>query len=155
MKPAPVGNHAKLNYYQPGALIWREYAVCDTKPTSDLTTLDAWTIVTDGTLDMSITYTPPVDAVAEVRAKMAAYHSVQLAPLQFAIYQDATSISWMTWKADHAATVEVKEWTTFPLELTRGTAYTFTLKYYVSNITLSFLGSAIYSYLSLMAWRKP
>jgi len=151
----PVGNHARLNYYQPGALIHRGFVVCDTNPTSNLTTLDAWTTVTDGVKSMSLAYTPPVDAVAEVTAKIAAYHTTQYEPVQFSIYQGASSISYMTWKMDHKDTVEIYEWSTTPRELVGGTAYTFTCKYYVSNITLTLVGAEMYSYFKIMVRRKP
>jgi hypothetical protein len=153
----PVGNHARKNHYQPGALIYRDV---DTVYTGggdfNAAALAAWTVLPRA---LTISYTPPVavDCTALLIAQVECSHSLTNQAVGFRIYETGAAAAVVTrWIFMPPVATWPIAWNVAQgVELTAGVAYTFRVEYYIFAATLTIVEAADETFLKLRVHRIP
>jgi len=153
-----TGNMARDNYYQPGAMIpvFTSFYLPGADIQLDIT--GAWTTIVDSlAADFCIpTYTPPVDANAEVILSTLAAHSAANSAFIFGIFEGATLLL-QTYTHAPINNGYVSNTTIWNGPLTAGTAYNFIAKYYniAGGTHIHVMAGEYCTRLSLKVWRRP
>jgi len=152
------GNHARDNYYQPGALIHIAEADIKDGGRETSTYYDSWRQIESypNNNPLSITYTPPVDAIAFIYGQAWYRYSEAGANLYFAIWRGDTCLASCHKYVDTANAAETFA-TMHYMELDADTQYTFAAKYYIAETsgTLTIYEEKYETFLHLLVWRKP
>ena len=154
------GNLANDNYYQPGALLTDDSYCADVllggNPAS------AWTpgfveLFDSGVnYTFHITYTPPVDAVADLFMRVMWQHSVASASVAFGLFEGANQKAQWGISGNLANNWYSAYLFDLNIALTCGTAYTFYGKYWNGTVgNLTWLEGLIYTRLFLRVTVHP
>lgn len=149
------GNHARENYYQPGALIYREE---DTVYTGAGNFTHAATGAWSGfSRALSLGgYTPTVDCVALVTAQVTSSHSNADELYSFRIRETTGGSSLAIGFVSGIPADDGQTWNAIKYEeLTAGTTYTFAVQFYQDNATMTIAELAAYTFIQMMVYRKP
>ena len=151
-------NHSTDDYYQPGALIHFEES--DIKESGDktTTTYQTWTTIGSNPSNnlLSLSYTPPVDAIALLYGQTIYYFSATYLSAYFGLYNGGDCIA-LNYQLIDTITTRRTFICAHYLELTADTAYTFYGKYYLDETsgTMTILEENYETFLHLLVWRKP
>ena len=148
----------KHDYYQPGALIYRDEVDIKDGGDETSTTRSSWEIIDSNPNNnqLSLSYTPPVDAIALIYGQATYVYSEANASLYFGIFHGATALA-QNYQFIDTITTGRTFTSMHYMELTAGTAYTFTGKYYINEAsgTLTIAEENYETFLHLLVWRKP
>lgn len=149
------GNHSHEDYYQPGALIYRDLSSLTAAFTS-ITNDGAFHNVDNGAGDrLRISYNPPVDVWALFNLSIRFHHSVADKSVQFRIYDGSASILAVQGSSNVGGTYRTME-SSKASALTADTAYTIDVDYMFSDAgTVTVFNGSAYCYLEMIVFRKP
>lgn len=150
-----TGNHARKDYYQPGAVLYRD---TDTVYTGagDFTeaTTGAYTALSRR---LHIAYTtPPVDCIAEIFAQVSCSHSTDSADVRFSVRNGVGGAIAVTGYAEMGTKTVERTWNGVAyVELTKSTAYDWEVFFYQSAAQLTVVETAPFTFLQMVFIRIP
>ena len=116
-------------------------------------TTGAWTAFARA---LTLSYTPQVDCIALLLGQVSCIHSLNDQVIGMRIRETAVGFTVVTAYVPSVVSTAYATWNGAAYtELTAGVAYTFAVQYYLFNATLTIVEAADYTFLNLMAFRKP
>lgn len=150
-------NHARDNFYQPGALIYADSKDIDAGTTNPTyTTTGTWTAITHEGITLEISYTPPVDCMALVFLKITTQHTNADENYIFRVNETTGPVVLFAFYVDGMPAYNYSSWYGQKYRtLIADTAYKFQAQFYISNATLKILRESEHTFLQLLVFRKP